>query len=176
MNSFAKLVTLVPQINGMKPYLIVLFILFNMVSIAQKIDSLEIRLTQFKTLLEKDLITKDEYHELKAKELGIKVIPVDLKANERNENSETAIKNSKQSVKRKVEGGIVCTVLGVSALIGGGVLLANELGGKPTAENRYLPSAIVLSMGGILSISGLFSFISASVERSRQDRTILQKD
>ena len=170
----------------MKPFLTVLFILFSIGTIAQKVDSLEIRLTQYKTLLEKDLITKDEYNELKAKELGIKVVTVDLNAKEKNENLETAINNTKKSIKHKVGGGIILTVFGVAGLIGGGVIFANELLYKPNispsqvtntnVSSPHVGSAIVLTMGGVLSIPGIVSFISAAVEHSKLEKTILQKD
>ena len=102
--------------------------------------------------------------------MGFENKPVDLRQQAPSlSDKEIAVRNSNRSVARKVAGGFVCTALGVAGIIGGVLLYKSEGDGVGINANPHIGSALLLAGGGVLSLSGLLSFVSASVEHGRID-------
>ncbi len=100
--------------------LLIIFSIIVNLCYAQQVDSTEIRLTQYKNLLEKKLITQEEYDKLKAKELGFENRPINM--NVKQDNSRIIELNGKISdAKKGVTSDIVMSVLGGILAIGGGL-------------------------------------------------------
>lgn len=149
----------------MRNFFLFFLILLPVFAICQISDSTEINLRKYKDLFEKGLIDKEEFDALKAKELNIVSVKIDLKKEITNEN---LIPKWNENRKAAIDNGFssgALAFLGFGGIIGGYFLRKHEI----QKGKEQIGSTSVFALGGTLMIGSVVTAIVAAKQWSRRN-------
>lgn len=125
---------------------------------AQVNDSTEIKLLKLKNLLDKNLITVEEFNLLKAKELGIENKPVDLKVRPENEKIKD-LNSSIAHTKKIISTDISISVISGLLAVGGGITTFLLKRSGKLEQGGYIGLSVVSIGFGVGSLTTLVDAI-----------------